>query len=81
MFGFVRAKRLRDLERLHAHHFRVGAIWKPHSQKLTARLRMIDPSIRVEEDHEKYVVYAGRQLDVGEIAAVKAEILQRFDGT
>ena len=92
MLGFVRQKTFNEvvmsakrkdeeierLQAMHAERVRVMGVRKFSATELTARLRGIEPSLRVEEGQDKYVIYADRPMSEGELNAIVAAVQEEL---
>ena len=75
----LKDKELKRLKEMHAERVRVMGVHKFSATELTARLRGIEPSLRVEEGQDKYVIYADRPMSEGELNAIVAAVREELD--
>ena len=73
-------KRFDELRALHSAHTRVMT-WTLDPLRLTAQLRAIEPSLRVERDGDKMIVYADVTLTEPQVNAVSAMLLAQPNRT
>ena len=74
----LKDKEIERLQEMHAERVRVLGVHKFSATELTARLRGIEPSLRVEEGQDKYVIYADRPMSEGELNAIVAAVQEEL---
>ena len=62
----------------HTTQWRIGSI-RLDPEALTAQLRHVVPSVRVQQDRHLYVIYSDVQLSPGDLNRVKAELQSLLD--
>lgn len=66
---------------LHAERTRVGCLPRLEPARITARIRQIEGSLRVEEGEDEWLIYADRHLSEAEIRAIESELGVKVDRT
>ena len=69
------------LKSLHIDKVRVGCLPKMEAARITARLRAIEPSIRVEDGEREFIIYADRRVSEAAVRGIESELGVKVDRT
>ena len=72
---------MRRIKAIHAGRHRVGSLAKVEPSRITARIRGIEPTLRVEEGENQWLIYADRDLAESEMRAIESELGMKMDRT